>query len=277
MVCIKVELMKKILFLICFISTSVYAGGAYALYDYEQHEFQVSYNTYEVRPIASITKLFTAITVLRSGVDLTEKVRVKGKSTGRFPNGMLVTRHDLMKAMMISSDNRAAETLANTYPGGFDEFIRDANAYIKGRGLIHTSIEEPTGLSKNNVSTANELLSFLGAIKDNEALRNYSDEKSADILVPKGKKFIHVRLNNTNPSIFKFDNILISKTGYTNPAGRCVVMLVEKDKKHYGIVVLGQKNVQERSQLANGLITTPPLPSKPIVKEPDPIQFDLAL
>ena len=269
--------MKKILFLICFISTSVYAGGAYALYDYEQHEFQVSYNTYEVRPIASITKLFTAITVLRSGVDLTEKVRVKGKSTGRFPNGMLVTRHDLMKAMMISSDNRAAEILANTYPGGFDEFIRDANAYIKGRGLIHTSIEEPTGLSKNNVSTANELLSFLGAIKDNEALRNYSDEKSADILVPKGKKFIHVRLNNTNPSIFKFDNILISKTGYTNPAGRCVVMLVEKDKKHYGIVVLGQKNVQERSQLANGLITTPPLPSKPIVKEPDPIQFDLAL
>ena len=269
--------MKKLLFLICFISTSVYAGGAYALYDYEQHEFQVSYNTYEVRPIASITKLFTAITVLRSGVDLTEKVKVKGKSTGRFPNGMLVTRHDLMKAMMISSDNRAAETLANTYPGGFDEFIRDANAYIKGRGLIHTSIEEPTGLSKNNVSTANELLSFLGAIKDNEALRNYSDEKSADILVPKGKKFIHVKLNNTNPSIFKFDNILISKTGFTNPAGRCVVMLVEKDKKHYGIVVLGQKNVNERSQLANGLISAPPLPSKPIVREPDPIVFNSAL
>ena len=269
--------MKKLLFLICFISTSVYAGGAYALYDYEQHEFQVSYNTYEVRPIASITKLFTAMTILRSGADMTEKVKVKGKSGGRFPNGTMVSRHDLMKAMMISSDNRAAETLADTYPGGFDEFIRDANAYIKGRGLIHTSIEEPTGLSKNNVSTANELLSFLGAIKDNEALRNYSDEKSADILVPKGKKFIHVKLNNTNPSIFKFDNILISKTGFTNPAGRCVVMLVEKDKKHYGIVVLGQKNVNERSQLANGLISAPPLPSKPIVREPDPIVFNSAL
>jgi D-alanyl-D-alanine carboxypeptidase/D-alanyl-D-alanine endopeptidase (penicillin-binding protein 7) len=255
----------------------VYAGGAYALYDYEQHEFQVSYNTYEVRPIASITKLFTAVTILRSGVELTEKVKVKGKSSGRFPNGMLVSRHDLMKAMMISSDNRAAETLANTYPGGFDEFIRDANAYIRGRGLINTSIEEPTGLSKNNVSTANELLSFLGAVKDNEALKSYADEKSADILVPKGKKFIHIKLNNTNPSIFKFDNILISKTGYTNPAGRCVVMLVEKDHKHYGIVVLGQKNAQERSQLANKLITTPPLPTKPVVREPDPIQFDLAM
>jgi D-alanyl-D-alanine carboxypeptidase len=269
--------MKKLLFLICFISTSVYAGGAYALYDYEQHEFQVSYNTYEVRPIASITKLFTAVTILRSGVELTEKVRVKGRSRGHFPNGMLVTRHDLMKAMMISSDNRAAETLANTYPGGFDAFIRDANDYIRGRGLIHTSIEEPTGLSKNNVSTANELISFLGAVKDNEMLRKYADDKSADILVPKGKKYIHIKLHNTNPSIFKFDNILISKTGYTNPAGRCVVMLVEKDRKHYGIVVLGQKNVKERSELANGLITVPPLPVKPVIREPDPIQFDLAM
>ena len=270
--------MKRLLISLTLITSSLcYAGGAYALYDYEQQEFQVSYNTYEVRPIASITKLFTAITILRSGADLNERVKVKGKSGGHFPNGMLVTRHDLMKAMMVSSDNRAAETLANTYPGGFDEFIKDANAYIKGRGLIHTSIEEPTGLSKNNVSTANELLSFLGAVKDNEALKSYADEKSADILVPKGKKFIHIKLNNTNPSIFKFDNILISKTGYTNPAGRCVVMLVEKDHKHYGIVVLGQKNAQERSQLANKLITTPPLPTKPVVREPDPIQFDLAM
>ena len=269
--------MKKLLFLICFISTGVYADGAYALYDYEQHEYQVSFNTREVRPIASITKLFTAITILRSGADLNERVKVKGKSTGRFPNGMLVTRHDLMRAMMISSDNRAAETLANTYPGGFDKFIKDANEYIKGRGLVHTNIVEPTGLSNNNVSTANELISFLGAVKDNEALRSYADEKSADILVPRGKKYIHIKLHNTNPSIFKFDNILISKTGYTNPAGRCVVMLVEKDRKHYGIVVLGQKNVKERSELANGLITVPPLPIKPGVRETDPIQFDLAM
>lgn len=268
--------MKKLLLILLF-STNVYADGAYTLYDYEQHEYQVSFNSYEVRPIASITKLFTAITILRSGAELTEKVKVRGRSGGHFPNGTMVSRHDLMKAMMISSDNRAAETLANTYPGGFDQFIRDANAYIKGRGLIHTSIEEPTGLSKNNVSTANELISFLGAIKDNELLRKYADDRTADILVPKGKKFIHIRLNNTNPSIFKFDNILISKTGFTNPAGRCVVMLVEKDKKHYGIVVLGQKNVQERSQLANGLITAEPLPSKPIVKTPDPIIFDLPL
>ena len=268
--------MKKLLLLLLF-CTGVHAEGAYTLYDYERGEYQVSVNTDEVRPIASITKLFTAVTILRSGVELTERVKVKGRSGGHFPNGTMVTRHDLMRAMMISSDNRAAETLANTYPGGYDEFIRDANVYIRGRGLIHTSIEEPTGLSKNNVSTANELISFLGAVKDNEALRKYADDKTADILVPKGKKTIHIRLNNTNPSIFKFDNILISKTGFTNPAGRCVVMLVEKDHKHYGIVVLGQKNVQERSQLANGLISVDPLPNKPVAKEADPIQFNWAM
>jgi hypothetical protein len=268
--------MKRLLLLLLF-CTQAHAEGAYTLYDYERGEYQVSFNTYEVRPIASITKLFTAVTILRSGADLNERVKVNGRSGGHFPNGMMVSRHDLMKAMMISSDNRAAETLANTYPGGFNEFIKDANAYIRGRGLIHTSIEEPTGLSRNNVSTANELISFLGAIKDNDALRAYSDDKTADILVPKGKKYIHIKLQNTNPSIFKFDNILISKTGFTNPAGRCVVMLVEKDHKHYGIVVLGQRTIQERSQVANGLIVVPPLPSKPAVKETDPIMFDLPL
>jgi len=203
---------------------------------------------------------------------------VQGRSSGHFPNGMMVTRHNLMQAMLISSDNRAAETLANTYPGGFDKFISDTNDFIRGRGLLHTYIEEPTGLSRNNVSTAVELTSFIGDIRGNQALKNYADDKAADILVPKGKKFIHIRLHNTNPSIFKFDNILISKTGFTNPAGRCVVMLVEKDHREYAVLVLGQKNVKQRSEIANELITTAPLPPKPIqVERGDPIIFDLPL
>ena len=267
--------MKRLLLLLLFCTTAHAEHGGFALYDYERAEYQVSYNTSEVRPIASITKLITAITVLRSGAELTEKVKVKGKSAGRFPNGTLVTRNDLMKAMMISSDNRAAETLANTYPGGFDQFINDANAYLRGRGLLYTSIEEPTGLSRNNVSTATELISLLGAVKDNASLRDYADDKTAEILIPKGKKFIHIKLHNTNPSIFKFDNILISKTGFTNPAGRCVLMLVEKDHKHYGIIVLGQKNVRDRSEIANGLIKADPLPSKPV--DSDPITFESAM
>jgi D-alanyl-D-alanine carboxypeptidase len=269
---------QQFLILLVFCASAHAERGSYALYDYERAEYQVSYNNHEVRPIASITKLFTAITVLSSGVDLNEKVKVQGHSKGHFPNGLLVSRHDLMKAMMISSDNRAAETLANTYPGGFDAFVRDANTYIRSKGLVHTSIEEPTGLSRNNVSTTNELVSFLGAVKDNQALRNYADNKTAEILIPKGKRHIHIKLHNTNPSIFKFDNILISKTGFTNPAGRCVVMLVEKEHKYYAVVVLGQKNVKARSDLANGLITTAPLPNRPaLLEQDDPIEFGILL
>ena len=265
-------MMKKLLLILLF-STSAYAQqGSFALYDYEQVEYQVSHNISEVRPIASITKLFTAITILRSGAELNDKVKVQGRSGGHFPNGMMVNRRDLMTAMLVSSDNRAAETLANTYPGGFDRFITDANDYIRGRGLINTRIVEPTGLSALNVSTAEELISFLGAIANNVEIRKMADDRTAEIIVPKGKKFIHIKLNNTNPSIFKFDNILISKTGFTNPAGRCVVMLVEKDHRYYGIVVLGQKNVKARSDLANSMITAEPMPAKPRVE--DPIVFE---
>jgi D-alanyl-D-alanine carboxypeptidase len=269
-------MMKRLLLLLLF-CTSAHADGSFALYDYDRAEYQVAFDINEKRPIASISKLFTANTILRSGVDLDEKVRVQGKSGGHFPNGMMVTRHNLMQAMLISSDNRAAETLANTYPGGFDKFVIDTNDFIRGRGLLHTYIEEPTGLSYNNVSTASELVSFIGTIKNNIALRDYADNKTAEILVPKGKKYIHIKLHNTNPSIFKFDNILISKTGFTNPAGRCVVMLVEKEHKDYAVIVLGQKNVKARTELANVLITAEPLPSKPRAENNDPIIFDLPL
>jgi len=268
--------MKKLLLLL-FVSLSAHAQqGSFGLYDYDLLEYQVEHNLGEVRPIASISKLFTAVTILRSGVDLTEKVKVTGKSTGRFPNGTMISRSDLMTAMLVSSDNRAAETLAYTYPGGFDKFIKDTNEHIQGKGLVNTFIEEPTGLSKNNVSTAQELIRFLGTIKDSTALKSFADDKTAEVIVPKGKRIIHIKLHNTNPSIFKFDNILISKTGFTNPAGRCVLMLVEKEHRYYGIVVLGQKNVQIRSTLANGLITIPPLPTKPVVEQ-DPITFESAM
>ena len=79
------------------------------------------------------------------------------------------------------------------------------------------------------------------------------------ISIPKGKRTLKIHLRNTNPSIFVFDNILISKTGFTSPAGRCVVMLVEKNGTYNAVVVLGQKNVKARSRIANDLITVDPL------------------
>ena len=263
---------KTLIALAMYAFSSCYANGAYALYNYEREEWQVSHNTNEVRSIASITKLFTAVTILRSGVDLNEKVKVTGKSGGRFPRGTMVSRNDLMKAMLISSDNLAAETLANTYPGGFGTYLEHANEWITGWGLIDTRVVDASGLLAGNVSSVNDLVKFLARIQDNAVIRKITGERNTIVSVPKGKKTLTINLKNTNSTMFHFDNILISKTGTTNAAGKCVIMLVEKSGAPYAVVVLGQKNAQSRSALAADLITATPLPRIQVI-EPEPIEF----
>jgi len=251
--------MKKLFLLLVFWSGLSNAQGSFALFDYDNNYFQVEHNVYETRSIASITKLFTAIIVLRSGAELDEKVKVTGKSGGRFPRGTLVTRMDLMKAMLISSDNLAAETLANTYPGGFNKYLEDANAYVKGVGMIHTELVDASGLHPGNVSNVIELVHFLYIIKSNPVIRSIANERNITVAVPKGKKTIKINLKNTNSTLFQFDNILISKTGTTNAAGKCVIMLVEKNQSLHAVVILGQKNSPARAQLAETLISVKPI------------------
>lgn len=270
--------MKHLIWIVLAWTSAAYADGSYALYDYQNDRYQADYNVSEVRPIASITKLFTAITVLRSGAELDELVKVQGQSRGHFPNGMMVSRINLMRAMLISSDNRAAETLAKTYPGGFVKFMTDEDEFVRGYGLLNTKLHDSTGLSVNNVSTINELVKFMWIIRNNEVIRSIANERHATIAVPKGRKSIKINLKNTNPTLFDFDNILISKTGFTNPAGRCVVMLVEKDRELYTVVILGQKNVQARSKLAQELMVVPSSPKLPVMKpivESEPDIFEL--
>lgn len=246
---------------------SFYAtAGAHALYDFNAATYLVENNRQEIRPIASITKLFTAITIINSGVDLNEKVKVNGRSRGHVPTGVYMTRMDLMRAMLISSDNRAAETLANHHPGGFGQFIKDTNEYADKKLLYSTRIVDSTGLAPGNVSTATDLLEFLSLIKNQPIIRSIAGERNAAVNAPRGKKTITINLHNTNPEIFVYDNILISKTGFTNPAGRCVLMLVEKKKELYGVIVLGQPNIKNRSILVKELLSVEvePLPEPKI-------------
>jgi D-alanyl-D-alanine carboxypeptidase len=271
--------MKK-LFLTIFLSFSClsYAQpsrGAWGLYDYDLIEYQMAYNRSDVRSIASITKLFTATTILRQGLDLDERVKVTGKSKGRFPRGAMVPRIDLMKAMLISSDNLAAETLANTYPGGFNAFIADTNQWVQGTGLIDTRIADASGLLAANVSTVDNLSMLLYRLKDYSVIRDISNERTATLKLPQGKKTVKINLRNTNPTLFQFDNIIISKTGFTSPAGRCVAMLVRKEDRLYAVVVLGQPNVKERSRLAQELISKEPIrQSTPV---PQTIEFEFVI
>ena len=271
--------MKKLFLIFCVcISNMSYAQpnhGAWGLYDYDLTEYQMVYNRSEVRSIASITKLFTATTILRHGLDLDEKVKVTGKSGGRFSRGAMIPRIDLMRAMLISSDNLAAETLAHSYPGGFDTFISDTNQWVRGTGLTSTKIVDASGLLPGNVSTIDNLVAFLFRIKDHDVIQEISNERTTTLKLPKGKKTVKINLRNTNPTLFQFDNIVISKTGFTNPAGRCVAMLVKKEDRLYAVIVLGQPNVKERSQLANELISKEPIRQAPPVYQTIEFAFPL--
>ena len=228
--------------------------GAYGLRSWDDYQWQHSYNVEEVRSIASITKLFTAVTVLNSDVNLTQTVKVQGHSTGKFATGMMVTRLELIRAMLISSDNRAAESLAHAHPGGMSKFIRDVQWEISNMGLSNTKIVEPTGLSPMNISTVEDLSNFLFYMRNNIIIRSIASERTHQTQIVKGKKRVTVNLRNTNPAMFTYDNILISKTGTTNAAGKCVAMLIERNGTLFAVVVLGQKSGHQRTMIVEELM-----------------------
>jgi D-alanyl-D-alanine endopeptidase (penicillin-binding protein 7) len=229
-------------------------SGAYGLRSWDDYDWQHSYNVEEVRSIASITKLFTAVTVLNSDVNLTQAVKVQGHSTSKFATGMMVSRLELLRAMLISSDNRAAESLAHAHPGGMSKFIRDVQWEIGNMGLTNTKIVEPTGLSPMNISTVEDLSNFLFYMRNNIIIRSIAAGRTHQTQIVKGKKRITVNLRNTNPAMFTYDNILISKTGTTNAAGKCVAMLIERNGTLFAVIVLGQKNGHRRTMVVEELL-----------------------
>jgi D-alanyl-D-alanine carboxypeptidase len=255
--------MKKIIIsLLLTVSSLTYAqssNGAWGLYDIDQIRYKSAHNIEDVRSIASITKLFTAMTILRSGLELDERVKVQGQSGGRFSRGQMVARRDLMKAMLISSDNLAAETLANTYPGGMTAFLADTNEWVRGFGMVNTRIADASGLLAENTSSINDLTYFILKVGHNQELRQLSSEAKSSVSVKRGKKTITIPLTNTNPLILQYDNILISKTGTTRAAGKCVLMLIQNDGRSYVIAVLGQANSSERNKVAQYLIALLPI------------------
>ena len=226
---------------------------AYGVYDPSSKQFQQELNSTDIRSIASITKMFTAATIVRSGVDMNETVKVQGAAVGRFARGSMVPRIDLFKAMLISSDNLAAETLAHAHPGGYDMFLLDVGRTIAHAGLQHTYIVEPTGLSADNKSTVEDLSKFLIYLQGYPIIQQVSSEKEDKVQYKRGKKTVTVNLRNTNPSMWVYDTIAMSKTGFTNAAGRCVAMLVRRGTNLVAVVVLGQRDVRSRSRVVDTL------------------------
>ncbi|GHT89944.1 peptidase [Betaproteobacteria bacterium] len=181
-----------------------------------------------ILPIASISKLMTAMVLLDSRPNMEEVISISDadvdylKGTrSRLPVGVSMTRDTALLLALMSSENRAANALARHYPGGLPAFVAAMNRKAKAMGLTQTRFEEPTGLSFNNVSTARDLSRMVMAAHQYPLIREYSTMAAAK--VDMGDRVLD--FTNTNALVKNPQwQIGLSKTGYISEAGRCLVM-----------------------------------------------------
>jgi D-alanyl-D-alanine endopeptidase (penicillin-binding protein 7) len=198
----------------------------------------------EVTSIASLTKLMTAIVTIESGLPLDEPLAVdmgdfdylKG-SRSRLSMGATLPRREMLQLALMSSENRAASSLARHHPGGVDAFVAAMNAKARALGMTRTRFEDPTGLSPNNVSTASDLARLVRASAQYPLIRDFSTTPSHYVeLQPTGRL---LGFNNSNRLVSSSDwDIQLQKTGYIREAGRCLVMLANVASKPMIIVLL---------------------------------------
>ena len=217
------------------------------VYNVGTKETVLSENADVIRPMASITKLMTAMIAL-DRYELSDKLPTGKKSRA--------TVEQLLIKLLVRSDNGAAEVLARNYPQGRTAFIRAMNNRSAQLGLVDTKFSDPSGLMPNT-STAKELVKLVAAAGNYNFIRRISSQPAIYQTSQVKKKTKTVTLANTNSSIlFEFNNILISKTGFTYKAGRCLAMLVDKNGQEHVIIILGERTKQSRDQLARNLLST---------------------
>jgi D-alanyl-D-alanine endopeptidase (penicillin-binding protein 7) len=218
------------------------------IYNESKKEIVVGSNTNVQRPIASLTKLMTAMVALDYDGNLNRKIRMHGSAS--LPAGEY-TRNDLMTAMLVRSDNGAAEALAADYPGGRKSFIRAMNNKAEFIGMSSTKFADPTGLSSRNISNAVSV----GVMVQVAALYPVIKESSVQKEIKIERRRQTITLGNTNrPLLYSFDEILLSKTGFTTPSGWSVAVVLEKHQQHFSVIVLGARNKEERYRLTKQLI-----------------------
>ena len=193
-------------------------------------EVVFSKNTQTAAPIASITKLMTAMVVLDARLspddDLTisnEDVDYVKRSSSRLAVGTVLTRNDMLHLALMASENRAASAVARYYPGGKQAFIKAMNVKALEIGATHTHFVDSTGLNGNNVASAEDLAKLVQAAYQYPEIRAATTSPSREVYI--GNNSYGVNFNNTNGLVRAGEwQIGLSKTGYTSEAGRCLVM-----------------------------------------------------
>ncbi|MFZ4535116.1 D-alanyl-D-alanine endopeptidase [Propionivibrio sp.] len=221
-------------------------GGGDALYQK---------NASLVMPIASITKLMTAMVVLDSSPSLQAPITISDDdvdylrgSRSRLHVGSVMTREFALLLALMSSENRAAHSLARHYPGGLPAFLSAMNIKAQSLGMRDTHFEDPTGLTSNNVSTAHDLAKMVVAAHRYPLIREFSTTSEATVDVG-GRELAY---RNTNPLVKNSAwDVGLSKTGYIHEAGKCLVMQARVADRPVVIVLLDSSGKQTRVGDAN--------------------------
>lgn len=194
-------------------------------------------------PIASITKLMTAMVVLDAKLSMDQPITISSadvdmvkRSSSRLEVGTTLSRYDTMWLALMSSENRAAHSLARTYPGGKAAFIKAMNRKARALGMRNTVFYDPTGLNKNNMSTAADLALMVQAAYRYPQIRQFSTSSEHDIISASGRQ-LHYQNSNALVREGVWD-IELSKTGYIKEAGRCLVMVADVQNKPMVMVFL---------------------------------------
>jgi D-alanyl-D-alanine endopeptidase (penicillin-binding protein 7) len=208
-----------------------------------------------VVPIASLTKLMTAMVVLDARLDPDEKLRITREDMGSaiqdnslLSAGSQIPRATALQMALMSSENRAAILLARTFPGGNEAFVHAVRAKIRSLGLTRTTITDPTGATPANTSTATELATIVAAAARYPEIAEITSHQRAEVAVDGRTRALH----NSNPLVGgKGWDIRLSKTGYSAEAGRCLTMRLRSGDKDFTVVLLHADDSEQRSRDAS--------------------------
>lgn len=209
------------------------ASAAALVIDQDKGQLLYGKNIHAIQPIASITKLMTAMVVLDAKLRLDQQIRIdhddvdllKG-TRSRLQVGTLLTRRELLRLALMASENRAASALGRVYPGGTNAFIAAMNRKATALGMRETRFLDSSGLNPGNVSTAQDLAILVNASYQYPLIRHFTTSESYEVEMPaKRQRSRLVEFRNSNGLVRAGSwDIGLSKTGYISEAGRCLVM-----------------------------------------------------
>lgn len=249
-------LYRRLAFLLCLLAASAHAELHLAsdralVVDRDSGKVLYAKDADEAAPIASVTKLMTAIVLLDEKPDLEQTIAITDEdvdrlkfSSSRLPVGTRLTRSRLLHLTLMSSENRAAHALARTSARGTEAFVAAMNEKARALGMSGTHFADPTGLSPFNRASAHDLTKLMDAASRYAPIRRFTQDEGARVRVgPRMLNYV-----NSNPVVRNGWDVLVSKTGFIREAGRVVVVGFKAAGRNLAVVLMGAETSAQRTR-----------------------------